>query len=35
MVGGRENDPKSIVQAREMLNEIASAWSQIGAPRPA
>ena len=30
MVGSRESDAKPVERAREMLNEIASAWSQIG-----
>ncbi|MGZ8359170.1 MAG: flagellar export chaperone FliS [Allosphingosinicella sp.] len=34
MAGGRENDAEQIVKARAMLDEIASAWSQIGASRP-
>ena len=30
MVASRESDAKPVERAREMLNEIASAWSQIG-----
>lgn len=30
LAGGRENDPKQILSARELLHEIASAWEQIG-----
>lgn len=29
-VGVEQNDPKSIVQARGMIGEIAEAWNQIG-----
>lgn len=30
IAGAQANDAEPIVQAREMLNEIASAWNQIG-----
>lgn len=30
IAGGRSNDADQVLQAREMLNEIASAWQQIG-----
>lgn len=30
IAGGRDNDAEQVVQAREMLGEIASAWNQIG-----
>src|SRR3546814_437455 len=30
IAGGRANDAEQVVQAREMLNEIASAWEAIG-----
>jgi flagellar protein FliS len=34
LAGGRENDPKQVLRARELLHEIASAWEQIGHARP-
>jgi flagellar protein FliS len=30
IAGGQANDAEAVAQAREMLGEIASAWSQIG-----
>jgi flagellar protein FliS len=30
LVGGQDNNPEAVMQAREMAAEIASAWSAIG-----
>lgn len=35
IAAGRDNDAEQVTQARDMLNEIASAWGQIGIGTPA